>query len=314
MEPAGPPSSPWKSPASIGPSSPPPYVQPPVPVPESASSTSLPAESTTSWRRRRRGIESVEETDDDTRSIDSSHRWQPDAADVEMMTGLSIVEPVGRLKLDSTRRPRAKRMKVVDLDGYPLAGGSGGAGPSGSDSMFTELNMLAPADEHIGNALLCFLNPSTFVGFVELQHDGERHVLKLNGSESLTECDRALCSVQDCCGDKAFIVAAQSSRAGSRKRTFLARSLGVGDYVAFEGRGLRFSTDFVPGDEQREQARWAVGAPGVAPPPRALPAPSVRPEPTAATGLAPRPRRCSAATSACCRARCVATRSCALAR
>jgi hypothetical protein len=88
-------------------------------------------------------------------------------------------------------------------------------------------------------------------------------VLKLNGSESLTECDRAMCAVQDCCGDKAFLVTAQTAQTaqlapgcaqpGRRKRSFLARSAGVGDYVAFEGRGIRFVTDFVPGEEQRAQ-------------------------------------------------------------
>ena len=119
---------------------------------------------------------------------------------------------------------------------------------------------VAAADEHTGNALLCFLSQETFVGFVELQAEGRRHVLKLNGSESLTECDRSLCNVQDCCGDKAFLVSAQSQQStyGKRKRTFLARSAGVGDYVAFEGRGMRFVTDFVPGDEQRDQVHAAL--------------------------------------------------------
>ena len=69
------------------------------------------------------------------------------------------------------------------------------------DAMFADIPILAPADEHTGNALLCFLSTDTFVGFVELEHEGQRHVLKLTGSESLTECDRALCAVQDCCGD-----------------------------------------------------------------------------------------------------------------
>jgi hypothetical protein len=154
--------------------------------------------------------------------------------------------------------------------------GTGGAAsssamppPSMTDGMFTDIQLLAPADEHTGNALLCFLSPDTFVGLVELTHEGERHVLKLTGSESLTECDRSLCNVQDCCGDKAFLVTAQTcstqtaplarqpppahGAAPRRKRTYLARSSGVGDYVAFEGRGMRFLTDFVPGDEQREQ-------------------------------------------------------------
>ena len=33
------------------------------------------------------------------------------------------------------------------------------------------------------HSLLCFLSPDTFVGFVELEHEGQRHVLKLTGSE-----------------------------------------------------------------------------------------------------------------------------------
>ena len=81
-------------------------------------------------------------------------------------------------------------------------------------------------------------------------------MLQLTGSESLTECNRELCGAQDCCGDKAYVVSVQSVETGSlgrRKRRFLARSTGVGDYVAFEGRGMKFETDFVPGDEEREQ-------------------------------------------------------------
>ena len=143
---------------------------------------------------------------------------------------------------------------------------SAGVGDAAASSMFTEIALVAPTDEHTGSALLCFLSQDTFVGFVELEDHAsrERHVLKLTGSESLTECDRALCAVQDCCGDKAFLVTAQtcsssteprelpSSHRARKKRTYLARSSGVGDYVAFEGRGIRFATDFVPGDEQRD--------------------------------------------------------------
>ncbi len=71
--------------------------------------------------------------------------------------------------------------------------------------------------------------------------------------------------MQDCCGDKAFLVTAQTCTQVRRKRTFLARSSGVGDYVAFEGRGMRFSTDFVPGDEQREQVGRGVERRGQVP-------------------------------------------------
>ena len=287
----------------------------------------------TEWRKRQRRREesgsAYAETDDDVHSVSSRSQWQPDAADVEMMHSLSVVEalPVGRMAVSMSMRNNRrsiKRMKVVDLQAGALGGdglggpapaattaaafgaasvapfvpadglgslggaatsmaamGAAAAGASGSSganisvgssssadaSMFTEFPLVAPSDEHTGSALLCFLSQDTFVGFVELEEPGtkEQHVLKLTGSESLTECDRALCAVQDCCGDKAFLVTAQTcapksepithpnSRHGRRKRTYLARSSGVGDYVAFEGRGMRFQTDFVPGDEQRDQ-------------------------------------------------------------
>ena len=213
----------------------------------------------TQWRRRRRrqDTDGVDDTDDDARSVVSlGSQWQPDAADVEMMHSLTLVEalPVDRLRLGGSRPMsgrRVKRMKVdlADMSMGPLRTSSSSANDGG---LFTDMHFIAPADEHTGNALLCFLSADTFVGFVELQANGQRHVLKLNGSESLTECDRALCAVQDCCGDKAFLVTAQSAH-GRRKRSFLARSAGVGDYFAFEGRGMRFVTEFVPGDEQREQ-------------------------------------------------------------
>ena len=243
----------------------------------------------TQWRRRRRRQDDAT-TDDDTRSVVSS-QWQPDAADVEMMTGLSIVEalPVGRIALESSKARGGRRVKRMKVDlasmsmGPPMAIGDGpAAGRRGSTTanagdmggMFSDINLLAPADEHTGNALLCFLTQETFVGFVELQAEGRRHVLKLNGSESLTECDRTLCNVQDCCGDKAFLVTAQSqSTHGKRKRTFLARSAGVGDYVAFEGRGMRFVTDFVPGDEQRDQVTPSPPSPP-SPPCHCLPLPA----------------------------------------
>jgi len=220
----------------------------------------------TQWRRRRRRQEEAT-TDDDTRSVVSS-QWQPDQADVEMMHSLSMIDslPVGSLRLAEGTSAfhrggrRVKRMKVdlAAMSSIPPPGDSDGGDPS--RGLFTPLvEMKSDGSELTGSALLCFLSPDTFVGFVELQSDdGQTHVLKLNGNESLIECDRAMCAVQDCCGDKAFLVTAQSAQAasgqpGRRKRSFLARSAGVGDYVAFEGRGIRFVTDFVPGDEQGEQ-------------------------------------------------------------
>ena len=242
---------------------PPPMPPPGVPVVPLRAAI-LPTGEPTQWRRRRRrGDTDAAETDDDTRSVVSS-QWQPDAADVEMMHSLTLVEqlPVGRMRLEANRDRahgrRAKRLKTVDLGGLsetlaattPEIGAGDAAGPQ---AMFADIPILAPADEHTGNALLCFLSPDTFVGFVELEHEGSRHVLKLTGSESLTECDKTLCGVQDCCGDKAYLVNAQTCNHYKRKRTYLARSSGVGDYVAFEGRGMRFTTDIVPGDEEREQ-------------------------------------------------------------
>ena len=145
----------------------------------------------------------------------------------------------------------------VDLASMSMGPPGDASGSSIEGSLFTPLpEMPSDGSELTGSALLCFLSPDTFVGFVELQSDGTPFVLKLNGSESLTECDKAMCAVQDCCGDKAFMVTAQTAQQASgqrRKRLYLARSDGIGDYVAFQGRGIRFVTDFVPGDEQREQ-------------------------------------------------------------
>jgi hypothetical protein len=252
----------------------PPLSKPPTELALAAKQKTSPqlAPSATEWRRRRRREQSEEESDDDVQSVSST--WQPDARDVEMMHSLALVEAAGRMRLEGAAAARhgrrAKKMKTVDLGPGGLGGvgiggigigsdGSGGGAAGGTSSsagvssMFTDVPLLGPADEHTGNALLCFLAPDTFVGFVEVEHEGESIVLKLTGSESLTECDRALCAVQDCCGDKAFLVTAQTTMHSRRKRTFLARSSGVGDYAAFEGRGMRFVTDFVPGDEQRAQ-------------------------------------------------------------
>ena len=125
----------------------------------------------------------------------------------------------------------------------------------GDGSMFAELAFAeepppTEEEEHAGSALLCFISAESFVGFVELPGS----VLKLSGTETLSECSRELCGAVDCCGDKAYLVSVQLATSLARKkRTFLARSTGVGDYVAFTGKGMRFDTDSVPGDGQREQ-------------------------------------------------------------
>ena len=47
---------------------------------------------------------------------------------------------------------------------------------------------------------------------------GTRYLLQLTGSESLTECNRELCGIQDCCGDKAYVVSVQSVEMGTQGR------------------------------------------------------------------------------------------------
>ena len=97
---------------------------------------------------------------DDNNSVVSG-QWQPDAADVEMVSGLSLIEalPMGRMRVDSSRVVRrAKRMKLdLETTSASLVGTS-------TDGMFAELNLIpseAHPDEHTGGALLCFLSQAT---------------------------------------------------------------------------------------------------------------------------------------------------------
>ena len=132
----------------------------------------------TQWRRRRRPVNaepSDEEVDDDDNNSVVSGQWQPDAADVEMVTGFSLIEalPMGRMRVDSNRVVRrAKRMKV-DLEASASLGETLGEAASVEGGMFAELSLVADKspDQHAGGALLCFLSQETFVGFVELQHE-----------------------------------------------------------------------------------------------------------------------------------------------
>ena len=132
----------------------------------------------TQWRRRRRPVNaepSDEEVDDDDNNSVVSGQWQPDAADVEMVTGLSLIEalPMGRMRVDSNRVVRrAKRMKL-DLEASASLGETLGEAASVEGGMFAELSLVADKspDQHAGGALLCFLSQETFVGFVELLHE-----------------------------------------------------------------------------------------------------------------------------------------------
>lgn len=133
--------------------------------------SSVPAESlSTHWRRRRRPAD-AEPTDgsDDSKSVVSGC-WQPDEEDAEMVSGLEQIEGLRRMKVDSGRVVRrAKRLKL-DLEVSSVLA------DSAEFNMFSDLNLVpaeASPDEHQGGALLCFLSPETFVGFVELHHEGE---------------------------------------------------------------------------------------------------------------------------------------------
>ena len=193
------------------------------------------------WRRRRPRAEAANASAAD----DSSSEAAADADMVDDLLNMSVQHVGARAARPGRAIRRAKRMKV------DLAATTG----DGDGSMFAELAFAeepppTEEEEHAGSALLCFISAESFVGFVELPGS----VLKLSGTETLSECSRELCGAVDCCGDKAYLVSVQLATSLARKkRTFLARSTGVGDYVAFTGKGMRFDTDSVPGDGQREQ-------------------------------------------------------------
>ncbi len=106
---------------------------------------------------------------------------------------------------------------------------------SDATSMFADIPILAPADEHTGSALLCFLSQDTFVGFVELeQHDSERRVIKLTGSESLTGAHvdrdardvpphaRVRLSDRSCARSRCAVVRQSATRGCARCKTAVA--------------------------------------------------------------------------------------------
>eukprot|EP00965_Chrysotila_dentata_P199945 6179681-Pleurochrysis_carterae.AAC.3 len=157
-----------------------------------------------------------------------------------------------------------------------LPGSSGEAGAGSGSSIFAEPIWVddeqsegrEPFREYSGAALLCFVTTENFVGLVQLDQPGPQCMLRLRGVETLAECNREFCGASDCCGERAFLVAIQGPQAHEKRRHefhgkellaqatlhFVLRSVGIGDYVALEGRGFRFDTDLVPADSQREQA------------------------------------------------------------
>jgi len=158
---------------------------------------------------------------------------------------------------------RAKRMKIIDLEAMARSEFAD-ASSSGSHGLFAE-PVFAPDEpdtrdvhQFDGSALLCFVTAESFVGIVELE--GTQAVpllLKLHGSETLRECNREFCGASECCGEQAFLLTVQGTQS-RKKRSFIARNTGVGDYISLQGRGFRFETHLVPGEPQREQARAAT--------------------------------------------------------
>ena len=186
------------------------------------------------------------------------------------MNALSLGEGPQTLAARPFVGRRGKRRKLVDVK---TTLGAGGPSTDAASSMFGEVVLEAeeegntetdPLGEYAGPALLCFLNPETFIGVVDVEApacaaneapttSAARLQLKIHGAQTAKECTRELCGANDCCGDQAYLISVQvvNSR---RKRTFAASQQGIGDYAAFRGRGLHYETDLVPGGSYREQA------------------------------------------------------------
>ena len=115
--------------------------------------------------------------------------------------------------------------------------------------MFAELVPVNLA--RVGTARLCFLAQNTFVGVAELELDGGIVTVQLTGTEAAEECDREMCGADDCCGDVAFGVQVVGRPMRGGRRSFVALNKGLGDYAAFEGRGIAFQTEAVPTGTER---------------------------------------------------------------
>ena len=167
------------------------------------------------WRRRARSSKPLQA--DGTRSGDHDawSLWQPDAEEEQP------ARKHGRMTLVSRKR------QPMDLEASLCNGMFGAIVPA-----------IAP---RAGEAWLCFVAENTFVGVCELQLPSGAVTVRFTGEEAADECDREMCGADDCCGDMAFALRAVDSARG--KRSFVARSTGLGDYAAFEGRGVVFQTE-----------------------------------------------------------------------
>jgi len=103
----------------------------------------------------------------------------------------------------------------------------------------------------VGTARLCFLSQNTFVGVAELELGGGTVAVQLTGTEAAEECDREMCGADDCCGDVAFGVQVVGPPLRGGRRSFVALNKGLGDYAAFEGRGVAFQAEAVPTGAER---------------------------------------------------------------
>jgi len=154
---------------------------------------------------------------------------------------------------------RSKRPKLVDLEITNAQVNES----SEFNSMFAEVMLTTPpADsggdvpEYSGAAILCFLSPDNFLGCLELTTTPTPQQLKVHGVETMAECNREFCGASECCGEKAYLLSVHSEET-RQKRSYIARSVGVGDYVALDGsrpsNGFRFETLSVPGERERDR-------------------------------------------------------------
>ena len=85
----------------------------------------------------------------------------------------------------------------------------------------------------------------------ELELGGGTVAVQLTGTEAAEECDREMCGADDCCGDVAFGVQVFDPPLRGGWRSFVALNKGLGDYAAFEGRGVAFQAEAVPTGAER---------------------------------------------------------------
>eukprot|EP00312_Isochrysidales_sp_CCMP1244_P018029 CAMPEP_0202777366 /NCGR_PEP_ID=MMETSP1388-20130828/52547_1 /ASSEMBLY_ACC=CAM_ASM_000864 /TAXON_ID=37098 /ORGANISM="Isochrysis sp, Strain CCMP1244" /LENGTH=259 /DNA_ID=CAMNT_0049446593 /DNA_START=8 /DNA_END=783 /DNA_ORIENTATION=- len=144
-------------------------------------------------------------------------------------------------------RTRAQRGCAVDLEATIAEGG-----------MFAAVVAMPTAEEEemwSGPATLCMVTPSAFIAAATVAcAQGGTVKLRLRGSETSEAEQQQLCGATDCCADQAFRIEARAgggARAPQSRKKFVARSVGLGDYLSFEGGSLVFRAEEVPAEAER---------------------------------------------------------------